>query len=219
MRAPFVLLLLLVAPRMLNGFVALAPPRPLRARYSSGRGVCMQAQAHSALLTKPFRELCELLGERDARSAWNSYRVGRDPSAEDEEDAAVASHKLLVSPKGREILKRGAPLLQLAEKEGVLVSSDGTCKLLFRLADGLAVETVLIPPLAPGAGAGRSSRAKTSLCVSSQVSTPVFHKRRRRERRRERRKRRKWGRIRRRIVWERVVGDDALLKIESAVWN
>ena len=174
MRPPFVLLLLLVAPRMLDGFVALAPPRPLSARYSSGCGVCMQgqAQAQSALLTKPFRELCELLGERDARSAWNSYRVGRDPSAEDEEDTAVASRKLLVSPKGREILKRGAPLLQLAEKEGVLVSSDGTCKLLFRLADGLAVETVLIPPLAPGAGAGRSSRAKTSLCVSSQVSTP-----------------------------------------------
>jgi hypothetical protein len=65
-----------------------------------------------------------------------------------------------------EILRQ-SPLSPLTG--GVLVSADGTLKLLIRLADGLAIETVLIPPLEPDRAQARSSRAKTSLCVSSQV--------------------------------------------------
>ena len=49
------------------------------------------------------------------------------------------------------------------------VSRDGTTKLLLRLSDGLAAETVLIPPLQKSRSAARSARAKTSLCVSSQI--------------------------------------------------
>lgn len=47
----------------------------------------------------------------------------------------------------------------------------------------------------------------------------MFHKRRRKDRRRKRKKGRKRERSRRRRISERVVGDDALLKIESAVWK
>ena len=43
--------------------------------------------------------------------------------------------------------KSSHTLATLARTESVSVSSDGTCKLLLRLADGLAVESVLIPPL------------------------------------------------------------------------
>jgi len=172
---PLAALLLLQPPTALHGFVARAPPprahgagRPLAARCTVV--LCAPRPAPQAqvplpppLLTMPFGELCELMGERDARSAWNSYRIGLDPAAG---PAQHHSRKLQVSAAGLEILRQ-SPLSP--RTDGVLVSADGTLKLLIRLADGLAVETVLIPPLEPDRAQARSSRAKTSLCVSSQV--------------------------------------------------
>ena len=122
--------------------------------------------AHS-VLAMPYDDLCGLLGERDARSAWNLYRSGRDAA----DDAAPGagdgtSRKFTVSAAGRAML---ASLEALVRVEDVSVSADGTTKLLLRLADGLAVETVLIPPLPQKHATARSSRAKTSLCLSSQV--------------------------------------------------
>ena len=52
------------------------------------------------------------------------------------------------------------------------VASDGTVKLLIRLADGNEVETVLIPPLGATSASGAvasNARAASTACVSSQV--------------------------------------------------
>ena len=47
---------------------------------------------------------------------------------------------------------------------------DGTRKLLLRLSDGLEVETVILPPLpATGRATAANARARTTLCISSQV--------------------------------------------------
>jgi len=123
------------------------------------------AQAHvQSVLTLPYIELCELVGKRDARSTWNLYRIGEDPSAVP--NAGDHSPKYTVSATCRQMLST-MTLPMPAHTERVSVSSDGTIKLLIRLDDGLAVESVLIPPLLESPTL--SSRSKTSLCISSQV--------------------------------------------------
>lgn len=60
----------------------------------------------------------------------------------------------------KRLAARFAPLPQLALERTVISPVDNFQKLLFRTADGLAVETVLIPLHKPG---------KVSICLSSQV--------------------------------------------------
>ena len=117
-----------------------------------------------SVLTLPYIELCELVGKRDARSTWNLYRIGKDPLAVP--NAGDHSPKFTVSATSRQTLST-MTLPMPAHTERVSVSKDGTIKLLIRLDDGLAVESVLIPPLLESPTL--SSRSKTSLCISSQV--------------------------------------------------
>jgi 23S rRNA (adenine2503-C2)-methyltransferase len=53
---------------------------------------------------------------------------------------------------------------------------DGTIKFLFALADGLRIESVLIPPasaFAGGTGAREDEQRRLTLCVSTQVGCPL----------------------------------------------
>jgi len=55
-------------------------------------------------------------------------------------------------------------------------SRDGTSKFLFRLTDGLQIETVLIPPASAFKGkeaAGEDEQQRLTLCVSTQVGCPL----------------------------------------------
>jgi hypothetical protein len=85
--------LLVLVEEVLPGFVSVGPPRGASCRKLA---VCSMAGGKVApvrapsILTLPFAELCELIGERDARSAWNLYRIGRDASADADYSAGKA---------------------------------------------------------------------------------------------------------------------------------
>jgi 23S rRNA (adenine2503-C2)-methyltransferase len=72
-------------------------------------------------------------------------------------DATTFGEMTNLSKDFRQELERTAFISNL-EAEAVEVSADGTRKYLFRLADGNAVESVLIP-----------DEGRTTLCISSQV--------------------------------------------------
>jgi len=74
-----------------------------------------------------------------------------------QKDAASFAEMTNLSREFRDELERTACISNL-EPEVVEVSGDGTKKFLFRLADGNAVESVLIP-----------DEDRTTLCISSQV--------------------------------------------------
>jgi len=74
-----------------------------------------------------------------------------------QKDAVSFAEMTNLSREFREELERTACISNL-EPEVVEVSGDGTKKFLFRLADGNAVESVLIP-----------DEDRTTLCISSQV--------------------------------------------------
>jgi len=126
-----------------------------------------------ALLSLPYDELAALAGGRGAaRSVWSLLRAGRQPAQawrDDPAAAAVAGTFGLSRARQEAVAAAGA---RLAELEPIrrTVAADGTTKLLLQLADGQAVETVLIPPL-PDTGSKKadSARAHTTVCVSSQV--------------------------------------------------
>ncbi|MFZ1978508.1 MAG: 23S rRNA (adenine(2503)-C(2))-methyltransferase RlmN [Bacteroidota bacterium] len=73
-----------------------------------------------------------------------------------------------ISKEFRDTLKRSASIsnLQTAAKN---ISSDGTIKFLFRLEDGVDVESVLIPPDQQSPGFEK----RLTLCVSTQVGCPL----------------------------------------------
>lgn len=71
----------------------------------------------------------------------------------------------------REKLSAGPTVLPLELVDEVASDGGLTRKALFRLLDGNAVETVLM--VYPGAAAGEPSRARRTVCVSSQVGCAV----------------------------------------------
>ena len=102
-------------------------------------------------LSLPFDELTALVGGAGrARSVWDAVRAGAEP---------VESELTTIGAK-RSLLEVGCPSFVPATLEEASVSRDGTTKLLVRLRDGLAVESVLIP---------HATLPRTTLCVSSQV--------------------------------------------------
>jgi len=82
--------LLLLLPLSTHQNAAFAPASSLIVlpAVDNGRkflgGICMMQHP----LTLKYGELRELVGERDARSAWNLYRIGRDPSAAPDAEAS-----------------------------------------------------------------------------------------------------------------------------------
>ena len=104
-----------------------------------------------------------------ARLAWDCYSIGVDPQiyfAGDEPDASI--QQLLPSSRrtqrmGKDALTRLSSLYASGRVEGgvaslshISASADLTTKLLLKLADGLEVETVIIP----------WNRDRSTLCIS-----------------------------------------------------
>ncbi|MGA7161003.1 MAG: 23S rRNA (adenine(2503)-C(2))-methyltransferase RlmN [Bacteroidota bacterium] len=69
----------------------------------------------------------------------------------------------------RERLKAEATVEQLAIADQQRSASDGTIKFLFALADGMKIESVLIPPRKESVDAEK----RLTLCISTQVGCPL----------------------------------------------
>lgn len=110
---------------------------------------------------KELQEFVESLGEKKYRAAQlYSWMYAKSAQSFDEMTD--------VSKDFREILKKIATLdnLQIISRKQ---SSDGTSKFLFRLNDGLAIESVLIVPDKKSPNAD----TRLTLCVSTQVGCPL----------------------------------------------
>ncbi len=121
-------------------------------------------------------ELAQQLGGLGrARLVWDYYSIGIDPAVYFDDSCETESietvQKLLPSsrrsqPLGKEALDRLSSLYPAGRLEGgvaslshISQSRDKTTKLLLRLADGLEVETVIIP----------WDDTRSTVCISSQV--------------------------------------------------
>jgi 23S rRNA (adenine2503-C2)-methyltransferase len=108
-----------------------------------------------------LRNFVESLGEK-------KYRAGQLFSWLYAKGAQSFDEMSDISKEFRETLKRSASILNLqtAAKD---ISQDGTIKFLFKLEDGMAVESVLIPPDQQSPGFEK----RLTLCVSTQVGCPL----------------------------------------------
>ena len=127
-----------------------------------------------SILSMPYGELTAMAGGPDgAKCVWSLLRAGREPHLAWEDDpAAIAAANAAGLSQARRVAVASACSDSLAAMVPIerTVAADGTTKLLLQLADGLSVETVLIPPLPETAGKrAKSARAHTTVCISSQV--------------------------------------------------
>ena len=126
-----------------------------------------------SLLSRPFGELSALAGgPQAAKHLWSTLRRGRDPTklwqVDERSIAAASGHGIGLSERLSLALQH-RPLDDVATVSLETCAADGTKKLLLKLADGLEVETVLIPPLPSERRVASNARARTTLCISSQV--------------------------------------------------
>ncbi|KOO34873.1 hypothetical protein Ctob_010083 [Chrysochromulina tobinii] len=107
-----------------------------------------------------------------AKHLWSTLRRGRDPTklwqVDERAVAAASGHGIGLSERLSLALQH-RPLDDVATVSLETCAADGTKKLLLKLADGLEVETVLIPPLPSERRVASNARARTTLCISSQV--------------------------------------------------
>jgi 23S rRNA (adenine2503-C2)-methyltransferase len=122
----------------------------------------LKKKSIKGLSLKELQEFVESLGEKKYRAAqlfsWLYAKGGQ--SFDEMTD---------ISKEFRSILEHSARMdnLELARKS--VSPSDGTTKFLFRLNDGLMIESVLIPPEEGSPAAER----RLTLCVSTQVGCPL----------------------------------------------
>jgi len=113
------------------------------------------------LSLEELREFAQSLGERPYRGdqlfSW-IYTKG----------AMSFSEMTSLSRESRALLAERAQL-EVLERVIERLSADGTTKVLFRLPDGLQIESVLIPPDAASPGAER----RLTVCISTQVGCPL----------------------------------------------
>lgn len=76
-----------------------------------------------------------------------------------------------ISAAFREVLKQRVSITPLAVEEKQVSSIDGTIKFLFRLSDGLKIESVLIPP--NDAREITEDMRRLTICISAQVGCPA----------------------------------------------
>ena len=125
------------------------------------------SSGRASLLSAPLSHL----NAPATKYLWRQLRRGTDPftlwhSGNVEEASGVG---LGAAARAR-IMDDFPPLDAIATLALETTATDGTRKLLLRLSDGLEVETVLIPPLPPtGRKVASNARARTTLCISSQV--------------------------------------------------
>ena len=121
----------------------------------------MKKQNIKGMLLPELQTFVESLGEKKYRGAqlfsWMYAKAAQ--SFGDMTD---------VSKTFRDVLSEAAVLenLQLVSRKD---SKDGTSKLLFKLSDGLAIESVLIPPERKSPAAEK----RLTLCISTQVGCPL----------------------------------------------
>ena len=138
--------------------------------------LCMLSRTTAAvpsLLSRPLGELAALAGgPQAAKHLWSTLRRGRDPTKlwqVDERSVAAASGHGIGLSERLSLALQHRPLDDVATVSLETCAADGTKKLLLKLADGLEVETVLIPPLPSERRVASNARARTTLCISSQV--------------------------------------------------
>ena len=144
---------------------------------TAARGILMPPAAggrRPSILSMPYGELTAMAGGPDgAKCVWSLLRAGREPHVAWEDDpAAIAAANTAGLSQARRVAVASTCSDSLAALVPIerTVAADGTTKLLLQLADGLSVETVLIPPLPETAGKrAKSARAHTTVCISSQV--------------------------------------------------
>ena len=136
-----------------RGFVA--PPRQHGVTSSSSRYI----GTLQGVLSLSMPELTEYLGGSGrTKLVWQCYRRGLDP-VEYYKTVPTAIHAPRQPTLGGATLAKLTPLDQLGTLSHTNVAPDGTTKLLIQLADGLQVETVIIP----------WKGQRSTLCISSQV--------------------------------------------------
>ena len=126
-----------------------------------------------SLFSRPLGELSKLVGGTEAANhVWSTLRQGKDPIElwkMDETAVVAASGRGIGISQRLSLARQHRPIDDIATVSLETVAADGTRKLLLRLSDGLEVETVLIPPLPSERQVASNARARTTLCISSQV--------------------------------------------------
>jgi 23S rRNA (adenine2503-C2)-methyltransferase len=114
------------------------------------------------LSLKELQEFVESLGEKKYRAtqlfSW-MYAKGAESFQEMTD----------ISKGFRDMLAGSARLDNLAIERKSVSPTDGTTKFLFRMHDGLMIESVLIPP----EESSPDSETRLTLCVSTQVGCPL----------------------------------------------
>lgn len=122
----------------------------------------MQKQNLKGLTIKELQAFSESLGEKKYRGAQlYSWLYAKQAQSFDEMTD--------ISKGFREILDRSAAIDNLEVIRINKSPHDGTTKFLFRLPDGFAIESVLIPPEKNSPTAEK----RLTLCISTQVGCPL----------------------------------------------
>ena len=134
----------------------------------------MKKQSIKGLTLKELQEFVESLGEKKFRAAQLfSWMYAKGAGSFDEMTD--------ISKEFRKVLASSAQLETLALERNSVSPTDGTSKLLFRLNDGLMIESVLIPAQDPEGPEededepepSPASGKRLTLCVSTQVGCPL----------------------------------------------
>lgn len=134
----------------------------------------MKSQNIKGLTLKELQDFVESLGEKKYRAAQLfSWMYAKGVESFDEMTD--------ISKEFREILSSSARLDALALARKSISSTDGTTKFLFRLNDGLMIESVLIPAQDSDSSEEEDDESdvapvfgkRLTLCVSTQVGCPL----------------------------------------------
>jgi 23S rRNA (adenine2503-C2)-methyltransferase len=134
----------------------------------------LKKQSIKGLALKELQEFVESLGEKRYRAAQLfSWMYAKGAESFDEMTD--------ISKEFREVLASSARLDSLELERKSVSPTDGTTKFLFRLNDGLMIESVLIPAQDPDNSDGDedepdvspASEKRLTLCVSTQVGCPL----------------------------------------------
>jgi len=134
----------------------------------------LKKQSIKGLTLKELQDFVESLGEKKYRAAQLfSWMYAKGAKSFDEMSD--------ISKEFRKVLTSGAQLDTLELERKSISPTDGTTKFLFRLNDGLMIESVLIPAQDPdsaeeeedGTDVSPASDKRLTLCVSTQVGCPL----------------------------------------------
>ncbi len=148
------------------------------ARFTGSHGISqrrfLKKQSIKGSTLKELQEFVESLGEKKYRAAQLfSWLYAKGAESFDEMTD--------ISKEFREVLASSARLDTLSLERKSISPTDGTTKFLFRLNDGLMIESVLIPAQDPDSSEDDEDETdavpnfakRLTLCVSTQVGCPL----------------------------------------------